>query len=317
MKEVEDQPLAGGLPMTIEITNSNEEVGHLAAPKLLIPAGKSSAQTQFKPASAGDAKLTVKLPAGFASTPELTEVVAAVRKPALGLSDRLMIGQNLQIGVDVLLGEFPPDTGLKVSIKSDDPAQLLISTSPTEVGTKSIEVTIPPNMTTAHFFLQALGGSGTVTYTATAPGFRTKVANVTLAPSGIVITPIWQGPPDEAQLFRYHTAAERNSKFVMSLSKEGPMNLIVWTARLDPVTHRCADITVEPLRAGYSIKVPVKNSNPDVGDADTEITIEGSSDHGIVRFKAKKEGTAEISIVTPKDFTPSENSTMTTGFVQK
>jgi hypothetical protein len=317
LKEVEEQQVAGGFTLNLDVTNSNEAAGKVADAHVVIPAGSSSARTTFKPSTTGDAVISAKLQPGFTLPSEYAEVTASVRKPALGLSDRLQIGQNLQIRGDVLLGEFSPDKGLDVTISSEDPSLLLISLSATEVGTKTVKINIPANGITAPFYLQGLGSAGEVKYTATAEGFRTKVATVTLSPSGVIIAPVWQGPPDEAQLFRSHTAAERNSKFMMSLAKGDPMHLIVWTARLDPVTHRCADITVQPLRAGYSIKVPVKNSNPEVGDVDSEVTIEGAFDHGMVHFKAKALGNSEISVVAPKDFTQAENSTMAIGYVQK
>jgi hypothetical protein len=315
-KDVEDQPLAGDA-LSLDIANNNESFGRTLESHLSIAPGRTTAGTQFKPSAAGDVTLSIKPPAGFNQSPEFTEVTASVRKPALGLADRQMVGQNLQIAADVLLGEYAPETGLIITITSDDPSKLLLSASSTEVGTKTIEVKVAPNGTSGHFFLQALAASGSTDYTATAPGFRTRKVSATFAPSGVVITPVWQGPPDEAQLFRAHTATDRNSKFLVSLAKGDPMNLIVWTARLDPVTHRCADITVEPLRAGYSITVAIQNSNPSVGEAETEIKIGSGSDHGVVHFKPKALGNSEISVVTPKDFTTPENSTMTTAFVQK
>ena len=72
-----------------------------------------------------------------------------------------------------------------------------------------------------------------------------------LAPSGIVVTPIWQGPPDEGQVLRPGTPGS-NYRFMVSLANSGPLKLVVWTAQLDPVTHRSADITIQPLRAGLS-----------------------------------------------------------------
>ena len=60
-------------------------------------------------------------------------------------------------------------------------------------------------------------------------------------------------------------APESNYKFLADLSKLEPTHVVVWTAYLDPVTHRSADITVQPLRAGLSLTIPLTNSNPAVG----------------------------------------------------
>ena len=205
---------------------------------------------------------------------------------------------------------------MNVTLTSDDPGRLLLSTSQTAVGSRSITIVIPPAGYSARYYLQALGDSGTVTYTATAKGFRSRTGMVSFAPSGIVLTPIWQGPPDEAHVLR-DQPPESNYKFSVSLSKSTPMKLVVWTAQLDPVTHRSADITVQPLRAGRSLTIPMTNSNPAVGKTAANVTIPGGSDHVIADFTAMREGSTEISVMTPKDFTPSANSTTVIGLVHK
>jgi hypothetical protein len=140
---------------------------------------------------------------------------------------------------------------------------------------------------------------------------------VKLTPSGITLTPYFQGPPDEAQVLKKEVS-DGTHGFTMKMMPElPPMKLIAWTAQLDPKTHRSADITVQPLRAGMSLTIPLINSNPTVGNIASEITITGGSEHGSVDFTAASAGTTEISIVTPKNFTMSANSTKVIGVVTK
>jgi hypothetical protein len=101
----------------------------------------------------------------------------------------------------------------------------------------------------------------------------------------------------------------------MKESEHTPMKLIAWTAQLDPKTHRSADITVQPLRAGMTLTVSITNSNPTVGKVPLQVTIIGGSDHGSVDFTPANAGTTEVSVVTPSNFTMSANSTKVTGTV--
>jgi hypothetical protein len=139
---------------------------------------------------------------------------------------------------------------------------------------------------------------------------------VKLAPSGIKLTPYFQGPPDEAQVLKKQTS-DGTHGFTMKESEHTLMHLIAWTAQFDPKTHRSADITVQPLRAGMSLTVPLTNSNPAVDKIASQITITGGSDHASVDFTPASAGTTEISVVTPKNFTVSANSTKAIGTVSR
>ena len=314
LKVSEEQVITGGL--TVEVTNSNASIGRLAESPVVIPAGEGSAVTQFLPAGEGDVTFAIKAPPGFSVPAEFATVTASVRKPGIVVSDDLFIGHNLEVGGVLALGEFAPVGGLTVTLTSSDPSRLLLSASKTEPGSKSVQIKIRPEGFNAIYFLQALGNSGEVEYTATAPGFRSRTGVVKLAPSGITLTPYFQGPPDEGQVLKKQTS-DGTYGFTMKESEQTTMRLIAWTAQLDPETHRSADITVQPLRAGMSLTVPLTNSNPAVGKIASQVTITGGSDHGAVDFMPVSAGTTEISVVTPKDFTVSANSTKVIGTVSK
>jgi hypothetical protein len=314
LKVSAEQLVAGDV--TVELTTSNPPAGRLADSPLVIPAGANSALTQFIPGTEGDVTFAIKEPPGFDVPAEFATVTAAVRKPGIVLSEDLFIGQNLEVGGTLALGEYSPAAGLTVTLTSADPTQLLLSVSKEEPGSKSVQIKVPAEGINATYFLQALGNSGEVEYTATAPGFRSRTGVVKLAPSGITLTPYFQGPPDEAQV-RNRQAADGTYGFTTSESEKTPMNVIVWTAQLDPKTHKSADITVQPLRGGISLTVPLTNSNPATGKITPQVTITGGSDHGSADFTPVSAGATEISVVTPKDFTVSANSTKIIGTVTK
>jgi len=311
-KFVEDQAVAGKL--RVDIANSNPAAGTVAESHVEIPAGVSSAFTEFRPAGEGQTTLSAGVPSSFVKPAEFASIIASVKVPGMAISEQLAIGRNLQVSGVLSLGEAPMKV-LKVTLVSDDPSRLLLSPAEDQVGSKSITVEFPPGEVSRRYYLQALGDSGTIQYTASAPGYRGRTGTIILAPAGIVITPISQGPPDEAHVFRTE-APESSYKFMAELSKPTPINLVAWTVQLDPVTHRSADITVQPLRAGLSLTVPLMNSNPAVGTVDRQLVIAGGSDHAVGEFKPAKPGETHISVTTPKDFTMSANSTTVIGIVK-
>ncbi|HVW85911.1 MAG TPA: hypothetical protein VHB50_14575, partial [Bryobacteraceae bacterium] len=311
-----EQYVAGGYPVPVEVISSRAEVGRVVDSPLVLPPGRSSVILQFRPAGEGETVLSLKVPDRFSTPEQYASLGASVRKPGIALSDQLVIGENLELGGVLSIGEIAPHGGIKVTLTSEDPGALLLSKSESLVGTKSVDVTIPEGETSGRYYVQALGHSGTVSYSATAPGFRSRTAIVTLAPSGVVLTPASQGPPDEAQVLRIE-APDGVHRFYANLSKPQPMHLVAWTAQLDPVTHRCADITVQPLRGGLTLQVELKNANPEIGALVSAVTIPSGSDHAIAEFKPLHVGTAEISIVTPEKFTRSANATTVIGYVRQ
>ena len=316
MEFAEQQAVAGGLNLQLEVTNSAPEVGSLAPATLSIAGGLPNAVTEFKPSKAGTVNLAVKAPAGFSPAPAAySGIVGVVTLPGIAITDQVMIGQNLQIGANVGLGEAAGPNGVQVTLTSDDPTQLLISRSATEVGVKSIVLTIPTNGVGAQFFLQALGKTGTATYTATSKGFASRMAKIGLAPSGVVIAPAPYGPPDEAELFRKGQEGSRG--FVSHLTKKAKMPMAVWTAQLDPITLRSADITVQPLRAGMTLKVDIESSNPGVGSVGSSVVIKGGSEIGNTDFTPLSKGSTVISAITPAGFTKSANSTSVEAIVKE
>ena len=314
-KAVAEQMLAGGISIPITMDNSNPAAGSIESPSVTIPGGRGSFLTHFHPSSEGQAEITIKPPQGFSKLVELGSWTVSVRKPGLAISDQLNVGRDLQVSGVLALGQFPPEDGVRVTLKSSDPKRMVLSSSATKMGAESIEITVPPNEATARYYIQAFGDSGTVEYTASAPGFRPKTATVTLAPSGVVITPVEQGPPDEAQVVR-QDAGEGTYRMYVDLAKPFPMKVVAWTAQLDPITHHSADITVQPLRAGVDLNVKLTNSKPDIGKIETEIKIRAGSDNGVADFTPLSKGSTQISVITPEGFTPSANSTSVIAFVR-
>jgi len=310
MKFVAEQEVAAGHSATLEVLSSNPKAGALAASRLTIAGGESSASTEFQPVGAGETILSVKSPQGFSTPADLATVAATVIVPAMSLGDEITIGENLQtIGV-VVLAEPAPAGGLVVTLTSSDPKVLLLSETGAEAGTQTITVSMPPGSTSASYCLQALTNNGTATYTATAPGYTSRTQTVMFAPSGVIMG--FNGPPDEAELFRKESADAPHG-FVAPLSA-GKTHVSLYTAQLDPINHRGADITVQALRPGVSFTVNMKSSDPSVGTITSPIKITGS--RTVAEFTPLKVGRTVVSVSTPDGYTTPANATSLIVIVQ-
>jgi hypothetical protein len=314
LKYAEQQLLAGGASLNLDVTSSDGKVGMIVSP-LTLPAGSSTIGTMFKPSAAGSTNLSLKQPAGFTIPSEFAAVMAVVRMPGIAITGDVIIGENLQVGAAIGLGESAPRGGTVITLTSDSP-ELLLSPEATKVGSKSLTITIAEGGFNARFYLQALGKSGIVTYSASARGYVSRTSKIGLAPSGIVMMPAHNGPPDEAELLRKESGTELPA-FLSHLSKKKTSPIGIWTAQLDPVTLRSADITVQPVRAGMSLTIQVENRDPGIGTVTTPVTIQGGSDYAVVEFTPLRPGSTVLSAITPEGFTKSANSTSVKAIVKE
>ena len=291
--------------MSAKIASSNPAAGSIATSALKIPSGSSSATTQFQPAAEGETTLAVTPDTSWVSpSAQFTTVTAKVVMPGLALTEDAFIGQNLQAGGNLSLGEAAPAGGVVVTLTCDNPDRMLLSATSTDMGSGSLAIKIPAGSMHAAYFIQALGSSGPVTYRASAPGYRSRTATVKLTVSGIVLI----GPLS-------FTKAGGSPGFVTSLASGQPTTIYVYTAYLDPVTHRSADVTVQPLRPGFSLSVELKSSNPEVGTIASPVVVPAQSNTGETRFTPLKAGMTVISVVTPPGYTASTNATALKTFV--
>jgi hypothetical protein len=305
---VTSQPVAGGLSVAVNITNSNPQVGTVTPATVTIASGSASATARFKPSSAGNTTLSAGVPPAFSVVSQHGMVSITIISPGIGVVDQVSIGRDLQLGGTLSLGQSAPPAGLQVVLTSNNPEQLLLSRSAHEPGQDSITIDIPAGGTNGLYYLQALSDTGTAAYTASAPGYVSRIGKVRLTPSGVVIG---LGPPDEAEVFRKE-ASEYEHGLSISLSHDRGFPLTVYMEQLDPVTYRGADITVQALRPGVSATVELKISDPAVGIIGSPVSIKSGSSSAVMPFSARKEGSTVISAAPPIGFTPASNSTSLT-----
>ena len=310
-KVVEEQQIAGGRNVQVALGNSNPTAGSLQDSKLTLAGGTSVASTFFKPSAEGSATLTLTQPEGFTPPEGLSSVIAEVKEPGIAITSKFTLGKNLQLLGVLCLGEAAPEGGLKVELASSDPHKLVLSANEDQAGSGSLTLTVPKGELTAKYYLQGLADSGSVTYTAAAPGFRTRTANIDLAPSGFIVAYEGYGPPDEATVLREGSSGHEERRFYPSLAaaKEKPPHVVVYSAYLDPARGLAADITVQPLRAGVTATVVLNSSNSAVGLVDSPLTIPSGSSHVRSRFTPLKLGETVVAVQTPLGFSTPKNAT--------
>jgi len=301
--------IRGGLSLNAQLDSSDPKVGMMDPPQVTISGGEFRTTTQFMPVGAGNVMLAVKAGPGFHEAPAMK---ATVNMPGLGITDRAMLGKNLETVGSLGLGAPAPPGGVTITLTSSDPTKLLLSTSELVMGSKSIALTIPAGERNARYFLQALADSGIVTYDAAGPGYRERQGAVQLTPSGVLMGA--PDPPDERDVLR-PDGPEPPRGFYVLLSTGKSTQIGFYMAYLDPKTLRGADITTQLLLPGRSLTIQLANSNPAVGTVPASVTIVGGSREVLTDFKMLTPGSTVLSITTPPGFATPSNAQFVKGVV--
>lgn len=250
MGEIELRP--GATAISVPLKNSNAAAGTLASSSIAFKSGDSQHQTTFQPKGTGISVISfASTLTGYSPPANLNTTTFTVTAPnsemALCNSAFETVGA-VNMGFNSLCSGSPelavaaPKGGSVVTLTSSNPSALLISKSPTTVGTASITLNIPAGSTTGpQFYAQALVSTGTATITESIPDYNPTVTTVTFTPSGFIL----QGGTDTTTF-------------------SAPSAVLVTFAQLDPKTLAfTGELTLRPGLA--AIAVGLKDSNAAVG----------------------------------------------------
>ncbi len=274
--------IRGGLTVTVPLTSSDTGVGTVTNSVTFQP-GQSVANGNFQPAGLGSTTLSLGVPSdpNFTPSSSQTQATATVTAPAISLNAPTnRIGNQLQTQASGSLNTAAP-SNLQVTITSGSP-DVLLSSSPTGPGSQSITLTVQATFKTIPlYYIQALNASGTVTLTATAPGWTSGTLNVELTPSGLVLT----NPAGEiAQDFS-----------VLATGSNVALGIRAW--QLDPVTH--AQQAEQALRGGLNMNLTVTSSSPSVGTIASSPMLTGGSSATTVQFDPASVGDTLLTVQQP------------------
>jgi hypothetical protein len=291
---VETQQVRGGSTVTVPVSSAPTAVGTIPAPgQVTVLGGEFSASTTFSAVATGTASITAGTPSGF-STPTggANTVTANVTGAGLVVSN-VTVGQNLQAPTQILLNS-PPAANLTVTVTSTDPTRVLLSTTPTGIGASSISLTVEAGRTISpEFYVYGLSSTGTVPYNATAPGYSSGSANVTLARSGFVIA----GPGISGDAFT-----------ITSQAANQPLE--VYAVYLDAGGFYVGS---QAVRGGLTVSVPITSSNNALGTITASpLTYTGGAAVQFTEFDPIASGTVTITAGTPSGFsTPASGAVIT------
>ncbi|MGB2714371.1 MAG: hypothetical protein WBC51_09350, partial [Vicinamibacterales bacterium] len=197
--------------------------------------------------------------------------------------------------------------GTSIHISSSNPNVLLLSTDGTGAGSEAIDLPVDPGQSTVNFFIEGVtGASGTVTVTASAPGFGDASGTVEVVQPHVIVL----------NLPATTTTLSPNAPFQVGLGLQHPLfaGFFVWqAARTDiPVTLTSSMPAVAQLRtlAGVAqtrtITVPANEafSRPDVTSGGIEFeplgtgttTVSASS----TGFDNSVGGSVTVTVSTPR-----------------
>ncbi|HMK29723.1 MAG TPA: choice-of-anchor D domain-containing protein, partial [Terriglobales bacterium] len=277
-----------------------------ALPITVASGGSTTINLTFTPSNTGTRTATLDISNSVTNPTPLTVALSGtgvssasiIIPPALST---LSLGGNLEALATASLSVNNSGPGsLTVTVASGDPTKLLVSsdTSGTTAGQGSISLTVPAGAGAGGvggFYVQALASSGTVPLTISASGYNSATANITLTPSGFVLT----GPSGQGVNFSTATGAT-------------PSPLSVSAAKLD---NNKNFVAVGKLRGGSSASVAITSGTPATGTiAGSPAVVAGgtTTSTNAVTFNPVAAGTSLLSATAPAGFsTPATGASLT------
>ena len=271
-----DVILRGGLdPFQVALVSSNPSIGRLLSPIGFL-GGLRDNTTQFRADANGTTDISVTPPDGFADAGPILIRHIEVSAPRLVLGD-ITLGKDMQFYAQVNTMGFTGASPVSVTVTSSDPGSVLVSASPTDVG--SGIATVSSNGS-GFFYVQALAGQGDVTITAIAAGFDPVTATVHLEPS----------------YFTFNLSGSRSATDTAFVNS----------------TYQAAIYLTHPsyqypsnkfLRPGLgSLTIPVVSSNPAVLSQKAPVIFPPNYDQVSAQFIASADGMATLQIGAPTGF---------------
>lgn len=302
-----EQPVAGGVSVNVNVTSSNPSVGTIASSPVTFQGGDETASTQFNAAGSGVTTLTASVPTGF-STPaqganSLTVTVSSEKLTAPG---NITVGKNLETVYDsngnpLVFGlNGVTSSAGEMTITSNNPSLLLLSASPdgAVAGSASITLNVAKGVSySPAFYVQALGSSGTATYTASMSGFGTATGTVTLAPSGFAISAA------------NHSLGQQNGvvDFAALIGLTG-FGITISPVVLDS-SGNVVPTQQEFVAGGMSATIDLQNSNSSVASIPASTTISGGFSSVAVEINPLSEGYTTLSLIQPAGYsTPAQDT---------
>ncbi|HVZ60380.1 MAG TPA: choice-of-anchor D domain-containing protein, partial [Terriglobales bacterium] len=289
--------IRGGLSVTVPVNNGNSAAGSVVSANANFGPGDlvNNNLVAFSPLAQGNAPISLGTPsvAGFTTPNAGASLTISVTQPQITIAlPATTIGKDLQVLGGGTLSAPAQSGGLDITIRVSSGSGVLLSTTPTGVGSTSIVVNVPQGSTGGgsfpSYFVQSTASSGSAVIAAEAVGWQSSSVNLTLKPSGLVL----RGPNGLGQAFG-------------TLTSFGDIPLTIETWQINDATllpERAQD-----LRGGLALSIDVPSSNPSVATLiGSPAGFTGGSSNTTVAFHPVGKGETIVSFSEPAGFsTPS------------
>ncbi len=269
---------AGGI--IVDLITFLPSVATVATP-VVIPAGQSSAQVTITGVQQG----TTQARATGVGLIETGVQINVPPPPQITVAGITSVGKDLQDQGSFTLGAPAPAGNLVVTINSSDPSKMLVAPNATSAGVERFDMTVLAGQTGGTFYVHALDSTGVVAAQASAPGYASGQANVTLAPSGLYIL---------------------SPTSIVTGVGSADTGLRICTARLSGT----AVSTQQAVRGGITVNVALTSSIPTVGAiVNSPFGLAGgqsctpTSGANALAFHPVSLGTSTLTLVQPPGFT--------------
>jgi hypothetical protein len=299
--------LMGGATVSVSVQSGAVLIGTIGSSPAVFTGAESSTSTiLFNPLGPGSSVLSVIQPAGFSTPTSGAQLTATVAQPQISLVlPSTNVGANLELQASGSLNA-PAPSAMNVTVSSSDPTLVLLSNIATAAGAATGSISVPIAMNNGlngvgfpTFYVQALQSSGSVTLTASAPGWASGAIVVNLTPSGFaLISPNGMG---------------QDFGSICVPTSCASTTLTVQAMQLNPTT--LAPQTVEAVAGGVVANVTVGDSDTSVGSIlDSPVAIAGGTSSNVVVFQPLNTGTALLSTIAPGGFsTPLTGASLNAG----
>jgi len=248
-------------PFSIPVTSTPTSVGTITNGTVTFPAGSNGqATTAFQPVAAGSAVLALGAqPAPFTASASTGYVngTATVTGPCMTVNPATT-GTGFYVVGNASLQVAPP-SAVTVTLSVSNAAIALLSSVATTVGSSSISYNnITGSVPT--FYIQGQS-VGTTTITASAPGYCSGTATITVDPPSIVF---FNG---------YYNGTNYTGATFSTTTFSSPSAVALATAILDPVSAAVVG-TAYPLNPGSApLAIGVTSSSTNIGTITSPVTF--------------------------------------------
>ena len=288
------QAVRGGLTVQVPVISSNTSVGVINSSPLVFIGGQSNQTTHFTPLASGSTQVNVGQPDGFSGAAPGGEgrygsvVNINVTAPDLSISHSGPVGKNLQDPRDVYLQSAPP-VPTTVEVCSSDATILLLSKAETESGSRCVTLDNVTGTYAGRIWLQALE-QGEAILSASADSYNPLSSSIAVWPSGFAE---WHYSSGSLNITTFSPNVSL-TVFSVSLYPEGSSGSSVWWN---------TPYTVQAVRAGLIVQVPLSSSNTSVGViTNSTLTFTGGQTNQTTQFDPLSAGTTVITVAQPAGF---------------